>query len=134
MGSELLVQELSIQLWYYLKIINSAKGYSFKGRQWNNETEWRFNNTYSDKETDGGPRHGGSVENKLFRRGCWENQLVTDDAEPQHPLEKLGIVVCACRCWENQLVTKTPTLPHTICKINLKWTTDLNGKRKIGSI
>lgn len=61
MGSELLVQELSILLWYYLKIINSAKGNSFKGRQWNNETEWRFNNTYSDEETDAGPRHGGRI-------------------------------------------------------------------------
>lgn len=81
-------------------------GYSFKGRQWNNETEWRRNNICSDKVTDAGPRHGGSVENKLFRRGCWENQLVTVDVNSQHPIKKLGIVIHACRCWENQLVTR----------------------------
>lgn len=82
-------------------------GYLFKGRQLNNETEWRLN-IYSGKEMDARPRHGGSVENKVFRKGCWEKQLLTQQ--------------------------KMSPLPHTTCKINLKWTTDPDVKWKVGNI
>jgi hypothetical protein len=84
-------------------------GYSFKGRQWDSETERRLNNIYTDKEMDARAQDGGNVGDFLLMRACWE-KLLCHSIKRCHP---------------------SSTSYHM--QINQKWTTDPNIKRKVGN-